>query len=80
MTPKEKAKDLIEKFSNFDYNSNLSLEKTKNIVLLSLNETIKLNKFYIKKSFKNEVNDIVIAINNINKFFEKVIIEIENYE
>jgi hypothetical protein len=38
MTPKEKAQELIEKYKLLDYNSNLSIEKSKKCALIAIDE------------------------------------------
>ena len=37
-TPKQKAKELIEKYKLLDYNSNLSIEKSKKCALIAVEQ------------------------------------------
>jgi len=80
ITAKEKAKELIKEYDFVYIQNYTSMFEVKQCAIIAVENIINFNKNYIKNCFNDEINDIVISINNINKFFEKVIIEIENYE
>jgi len=88
MTPKEKAEELLDKMSSQTYSfqeyagahystEEIGWEGGKKCAIISAQEIIKFNKYYVTKSFNNETNDIVISINNINRYWNDVIIELE---
>lgn len=56
MTPKEKAIELIEKYKLLDYNSNLSIEKSKKCSLIVVDEILDLDSGdSIDKNYWQEV-------------------------
>ena len=55
MTPKEKAIELIEKYKLLDYNSNLSIEKSKQCALIAVSEIFKHIEYIFKELEKDNL-------------------------
>lgn len=79
MNPEEKAKELFMMYYSEILKTGEDVSQEIIISVLSkecanmmCDEIISFNKKYLEKSFGSEINEISIAFNNTNKFWEEV--------